>query len=379
MTTKKSQLGKQLTRLSLIFLFVTLSAATATCQEITKVTVFQQSASTDPQTIILEVTGTNLASQNEQPRVIVFPAVDSVKVISADATVVRAQFTASEKYILKSIALSYANVTKSQDIKQTACDKDGEIVSDYNFLADHQVKEKYGNGVNKNFYVLQLSIVNKCTLPLVVPLAGIKIAPALQGGASTVCTGQNKPATSAKGRDADREQEVHPGGGVAEGADLAANRSMLGPNKSLVPYSLDHVTSVYSTDRKLTGARAIGFNIIAALSTLGSGVQQFFGPGFTQGVSILGGGFTTAAQTIFKDMSAEQLQNITTQSFSNAEQIAPNGGSVNKFLFIPKKLDDQVMDCALEKRQVRLSFEPIVAITTAPPRESTPNSTPPPQ
>lgn len=372
MTTNKSYLGRHLTSVALIFLFVALSAAVANCQEITKVTVFQQSASTDPQTIILEIAGTNLASQNEQPRVIVFPAVDSVKVISADPTVVRAQFTASEKYILKSIALSYANVTKSQDIKQTACDKDGEIVSDYNFLADHQVKEKYGNGVNKNFYVLQLSIVNKCTLPLVVPLAGIKISPA--PGARTVCRGQKNSANSAKVRDEDGAQEPQPGGGMAEAADLAANRSMLGPNKSLVPYSLDHVTSVYSTDRKLTGARAIGFNIISALSTLGSGVQQFFGPGFTQGVSILGGGFTTAAQTIFKDMSAEQLQNITTQSFSNAEQIAPNGGSVNKFLFIPKKLDDQAMDCALQTRQVKLTFEPIVAITTAPPRESTPNS-----
>ena len=330
--------------------FIIVATAGASGQQISGVSVFQQKVvTTDTQTIIIEVSGINLSSKDEQPRVIVFPPVDAVTLISTptEANLVRAQFTAPKDYSLREVALSYASGTKTREITPTTCNKDTDIISDYNFVGAEQVKSKYGNGVQKNFYVLQLSIVNKCPLALVVPLAGIKISAA---ATSTTPSGQQKPT---------------PGGGVEEEtATAAAERGIAGNAKTLVPFSLDHVTSVYSTDRKLTGARAIGFNILQAVATLGSSIEPFFGHGFTQGVSILGGGFTNAAQTIFKDMSAEQLQNITTQSFATAEQIGPNGGSVNKFLFIPKKLNDQTMDDALKTGQVMVTFESIVAIAT---------------
>jgi hypothetical protein len=70
-------------------------------------------------------------------------------------------------------------------------------------------------------------------------------------------------------------------------------------------------------------------------------VQPFFGPGFTQGVAIWGGGFTQAASTIFKDMSAEQLQNLATDAFGDSEQIGANIGSLSKSAFISRLADDK--------------------------------------
>lgn len=48
------------------------------------------------------------------------------------------------------------------------------------------------------------------------------------------------------------------------------------------------------------------------------------------------GGFTQAANTIFKDMSPEQLQNIASLRFGDTEQVASNSGSVNRYLFLPR-------------------------------------------
>jgi hypothetical protein len=47
----------------------------------------------------------------------------------------------------------------------------------------------------------------------------------------------------------------------------------------------------------------------------------------------MGGGFTTPSKEIFVDMSAEQLQNLTSQSFGSTEQVASHG-SLQKFVFV---------------------------------------------
>lgn len=242
--------------------------------------------------MLIEIVGTGLLPANDPPRILVFPAISNgnpiaITVISSSATNIRAEFTADQSYQLEQVTLSYAAQSVSSSPLGSSCSPN-DIVSQYSFMPKDQVKNKYGNGVQANFHVVQLAIVNKCAHAIVVPLAGITISP------------KN------------------------------------GPNK-LTPYSLSHVTAEYSTDRKLTGGRAIFFNSVLALATMGSAIQPFFGPGFTQGVAILGGGFTQAAGTIMKDMSAEQLQNITSQSFGDSEQIGQNGGYINKFLFIAKQ------------------------------------------
>ncbi len=114
-----------------------------------------------------------------------------------------------------------------------------------------------------------------------------------------------------------------------------ANEGCMGNSRNLVPFSLDHVTSIYSTDRKLTGRRIIYFNAIQALATLGSAAEVFMpqAHGFAKAVGVLGGGFTTASKDVLVDMSAEQLQNLTSQSFGATEQVAAHG-SLQKFVFV---------------------------------------------
>lgn len=258
-----------------------------------KVTVFSPTTSGDAQeTLIIEISGTNLNTP-DAPRILVFPATNTGEVTTLDssATLIHAKFSAPKNYILEEVVLSHSTgAPLTISVTRTTCIPEADIKLTYNLVTENQAKNKYGDGVAKNFDVFQLSMVNECPMPVVVPLAGIRLS--VKVGSRSV---------------------------------------------DLVPFSLEHVTSVYSTDRKLTGRRAVLFNFLQAVATLGSAVEPFFGRGFTQGVSIWGGGFTQAMATVFKDMSAEQLQNITAQSFGSAEQLGPSGGSLQKFLFVPKR------------------------------------------
>jgi hypothetical protein len=201
------------------------------------------------------------------------------------ATLITMSFTASSTYVPLEVTLSYASGPVGAAITGTDCAPDVDVVKSYFLVPEEQVSKKYGHGVAKNFDVVQISIVNKCPLPVLVPLAGISL-------------------TISK---------------------LVYH-----------PFSLDHVTSIFSNDRAFSGPRAIFFNIVQGAATLGSAIQPFFGPGFTSGVSILGGGFTQGAAAIWKDLSAEQLQNLTSQSFQATEQIAASGGALQKSIFIPR-------------------------------------------
>lgn len=96
------------------------------------------------------------------------------------------------------------------------------------------------------------------------------------------------------------------------------------------------MTTVFSYDRAFSGPRAVFFNIFQAATTVGAAVEPFLASGFTQGVSIFGGGFTQGVSQIWKDMSATQLQNLTSQAFQGTEQVGPNGGFLQKDIFLPK-------------------------------------------
>ena len=291
------------------------TGTSAWSQKITDVTVYKSAFVPDQrQSIIVEISVAELRS-NDIPRLVVFPAsgVEQLRILdsSASGALIRAEFSAPPNYTLTELALSYPNnVIAPFRVTPTMCGL-SDVRSEYDLVPVSQVKNKYGNGVAKQFHVIKISLVNSCPLSIIVPLAGITVVP--------------------------------------RGTTLALLKS----SRSMVPYPLEHISSIYSADRKLTGARAIFFNSLQALATLGSAIEPFFAHGFTQGVSILGGGFTQAAGGIFKDMSAEQLQNLTSQSFQNSEQIGPNGGSLNKFLFVPRTREKDCAprgkkDCALE-------------------------------
>jgi hypothetical protein len=307
-------------------------AAPASTPHVDSVVLFPQASqpgqtTTNQQSIyVLEINGTGFNSVDmSNLRIILFPAtgVSAVSALSRslDNSKVFAQFTAPANYVLEQVALSLSGssfITFNTNVM--SCDFDNKVVLTPEIVSQDQTKTKYGNGVAANFYVIQISMVNKCSMPIVVPLAGIKILP----------KGENKKADCDTG------------------------------GATLVPFSLDHLTSIYSADRKLTGKRAIYFNSIQALATIGSAVEPFFAHGFTQGVAILGGGFTTASKEIFVDMSTEQLQNITSQSFGATEQIA-SGGPLQKFVFVPKSTRkvcrQDVLETNLRTGNFNVTFE----------------------
>jgi len=263
-----------------------ISPGQAFCQSaaITVVNVYTQTAG-NPPALVVEVIGANLLSP-EPPRVLVFPSQGAtVTVLDTSATAIRIEVTAPLGYTLSEVALSYSNGMVTKAATKTVCAKT-DVQQLFFYIPESQVEKKYGHGVARSFDVIQVSVVNKCALPVLIPLAGI-----------------------------------YWNGGTTQPPSY--------------PLSLDHVTSIYSNNRQFSGPRAVYFNVVQAMATLGSAIEPFFGPGFTQGVAILGGGFTQASATIWKDLSAEQLQNLTTQSYQATEQIGPNGGSLQKFIFFP--------------------------------------------
>jgi hypothetical protein len=197
----------------------------------------------------------------------------------------------------------------------TSCNTNNGVKREFFYAPFHQASKKYSRGVAINFDVIQISIVNECPLPVLIPLAGIYLP--------------------------------------------------FPDKRRIYAFSLDHVTSIYSNYHQFAGGRAIYFNVLQAAATIGSAIEPFLASGFTQGVSILGGGFTQGSAAIWKDLSAEQLQNLTSQSYQSTEQVGPNGGSLQKFIFLPRngKKDTFVQDLfAVGHQQPDINMEIIPVV-----------------
>jgi hypothetical protein len=335
-------------------------AAAATTPQISSVTVSSQpisqtsstSASTQNpmSTFTLEIVGKGFESITDpgNVRIIVFPStgvvmpLSPVIALSTDKSMMFAQFTAPTNLALEQVAVSLTGSTFATfDTGTAACDFATKVVVTPQIVSKEQAGNKYGNGVGDGFHVIQLSIVNACSMPIVVPLAGITIVP------------HDQPTND---NPTDKIEKCEEAG-------------------ALVPFSLDHVTSLYSSDRKLTGRRAIYFNVVQALATIGSAVEPFFAHGFTQGVAILGGGFTTASKEIMVDMSTEQLQNITSQSFGSTEQIS-SGGSLQKFVFVRRNKHKECRTSTIETDLRTGEFEVQYQLTPASAQAPTTQSAP---
>jgi hypothetical protein len=323
--------------------------------KITSITVFPQAASqttsqaASTQEFVLEIKGTGFSGiDTHSVHVAVLPATgvtQPTQVLSGspDNSTMLAQFTAPSNYVLAEVALSTGTTLLTSDTGTLSCDFNSKVKLTPQIVPKSQAGNKYGNGVAKNFHIIQISIVNDCPMAIVVPLGGMKVVPSILDPNSSdyKLTVADKNACTEKG--------------------------------ILVPFSLDHVTSIYSADRKLTGRRAIYFNTVQALATLGSAVEPFFAHGFTQGVAILGGGFTTASKDILVDMSAEQLQNLTSQSFGSTEQVASHG-SLQKFVFVRRseKCKDSAVESDLRAGKFSVYWEVSPASAQAPTTQNAP-------
>jgi hypothetical protein len=342
-----------------------VTAAAQTPLSIDSVNVFPQpvvqtaSQAAPTQNFVIELTGKGFAgiadADLKSARIAVIPTTGvtptPIPVLSRslDNTTILAQFTAPANYALQGVTLSVGSNLVTASAGASACDFEHKVTLTPQIVPKSQAGNKYGNGVAKNFHAIQVSIVNECPMAIVVPLAGIRVAANSQGGTTNAKNeGSNEKPVVAKNQDADSK-----GACMEEGV--------------LMPFSLDHVTSIFSADRKLTGRRAIYFNTVQALAAIGSAVQPFLARGFTQGVAILGGGFTTASKDVFVDMSAEQLQNLTSQSFGATEQVASHG-SLQKFVFVRRseKCKNSKIETELRRGEFFVSWELSPASAEAP-------------
>jgi len=305
---------------ALLCFVLLLSVAAAQAQTaITSVNVYRQTNG-NPPGYIVEINGTNLLAP-VTPQIIVFPSSGvTTTPLSMTAALIRVSLAVPADYVPAEVVLSYVGAPAvSQTLIKNFCDPKVDVKSEMFYVPQEQVAKKYGHGVAAFFDVIQVSVVNKCALPVLIPLAGVAIN-----------YGTKRPA---------------------------------------YPFSLDHVTSIYSNDRQFSGPRAIFFNSVLAAATIGSAIQPFFGHGFAQGVAILGGGFTQASAAIWKDLSAEQLQNLTSQSFQSTEQVGPNGGALQKNLFVPKKAKkDTALAESFRTETVGLEMQIIPVLTPTTPK-----------
>lgn len=278
----------------------------AAAQTITSVSVLTDQQQSKSYVHVLNISGTDflkLGAANTTIPAFVAPSAGTVNAQILSDTVIEARFTADTDYQLKSIVIAPAGKSSLSFVVPEITCKPDDILVQYEIAPVNQAKNTFGNGLAKNYHIIQLSIVSKCGRKIVVPLGGVRIEPIWH-----------------ERQEKDKHDYVF-------GAPYIA------------PYGLDHVISVYNTDRTLTGSRALILNITQGMTTVGSAIQVFFGPGFTQGVAIFGGGFRNAMLEVMKDMSAQQLKSLSSETFQTTETVGSNGSSpVQKFIFVPKTL-----------------------------------------
>ena len=182
---------------------------------------------------------------------------------------------------------------------ETLPGRDKNLTYRYTIMNSDQAKSRFGEGIAENFYVVQLSIVNKGSVKVQVPLASIQAEVEWYAGSVGKLYYKEGPPTVA-------------------------------------PVPLAGAVSYFSIYRQARGNRAKAFNILQGLTTIGSAIQLFFGPGFAQGVAIAGGGFRQGFAQIWQDLSDQQLANLTSQSFESIETVSGNGGTVDKVVFIQR-------------------------------------------
>lgn len=172
----------------------------------------------------------------------------------------------------------------------------------YTILDTESSRSLFGRGVSDNFYVIQLSVVNNGPRKVTVPLASIQAEIEWYKGPSP--------------KDEDVEY-------------------LEGP-VTLSPVPLAAVSAFFDAYVKTKGKRAVLFNIVDGITTLGAAIIPFAGPSFKDGHVVFTAGFIPGLRKAVGDLSSQQLQNLTSLSWESTETIASKGGSKEKFIYIPR-------------------------------------------
>ncbi len=180
--------------------------------------------------------------------------------------------------------------------------RDQNLVYKYTVLDKKSANTLLGKGIADNFYVLQVSVVNNGDKKVTVPLSSI-------------------------------QAEIEWVRGVNQKQTIAY---IAGPS-TLAPIPLAAVSSYFGAYQKAKGFRAHLFNGLDAAATAATALVPFTGPSVKDGEVFFSGGFVPGLKKLLGDLSSQQLQNLTSQSWESSETLPAKGGAVEKLIYIQRK------------------------------------------
>lgn len=175
----------------------------------------------------------------------------------------------------------------------------------YHVLDHKSANVLLGRGIADNFYVLQVSVQNAGSKKVAISLAGI-------------------------------EAEVEWARGHQEDGGGGTRISYVDGPATVSPSALAAVSAYFDAYTKNKGKRAVFFNVLDALTLVGTSLVPYTGPSFKDAEVFWSGGFVPGVHKAMGDITGQQLQNLTSLSWQNIETIAPGGGPLKKYIYIQK-------------------------------------------
>jgi hypothetical protein len=186
----------------------------------------------------------------------------------------------------------------------------------YTVLSDQEVGHLLGEGVAKNFHVIQLAVVNDGAKKVAVPLAGMQAEVEWLYG----------PAPQTK------ETETRPG---AAAVKQTKDFFLEGP-PTLAPVPMPVVSAYFGASKKSTEPRTKVFNFLEGVTTFVGELVPYAGVGLKDAAVVFSSGFIPGLRHAWADITDQQLQNLTTLSWQTSEMLAADGGTAEKLIFIQK-------------------------------------------
>jgi hypothetical protein len=191
--------------------------------------------------------------------------------------------------------------------------RDPNLIYKYTILNNDEANRRLGRGIAENFYVVQLSVVSTAKKKVTIPLASIQAE-------IEWIRGRGETSNTLK-RMLGRKKTIV---------------SFIDGPPTLAPIPLAAVSSDFEAYQKAKGLRAKLFNAMDAATTVATALVPFTGPAVKDGEVFFSGGFIPGVKKAVGDLSSQQLQNLTSQSWENSETIPAGGGSIEKLIYIQK-------------------------------------------
>jgi hypothetical protein len=183
---------------------------------------------------------------------------------------------------------------------------DPDLTYQYTVLDGTSAENLLGQGVADNFFVLQLSVVNHGKKKVAIPLASIQA-----------------------------EVEWLHGFKPLDATHSVRDIYIEGPI-TVAPIPLASVSAYFGAYQKKNGTRTVVFNILDGITTLATALIPFSGSALKDANMVLSGGFIPGLRQSWVDLSAQQLQNLTSLSWESTETLAA-GEALSKYIYIQRK------------------------------------------